>query len=578
MKYTNIKQYPSQISSAFKRFPVAMFFALLWFLSAIINNNLEIHDFWPGFIFTYPFLGLILSITLELIREKRGTLKPLPKILSHLILMGVVFLGFYNEKNQTDSHFVITIVMISSLVFASPFLVPFFRKKNDISLWSFAGKLTKTFLFSGIISTILMMTMSLLILGIRVLFDLQSAGETMFFYVGALCVCIVGPMLFLAGCPYIQEEFQTPPSLTKLVSGTVHFFFMPVFAQYLLVLYIYLLKVLITWDLPHGSVSFLVSISMAIALGICGFVYPAPYHEKKKFDKVFLKLTPILLIPLLILMGIGIIRRFSDYGVTVNRIQLSALFIWFIAVTAILLINKIQKKIWWTIASFCGIFLVVTVGPPNAYSVTESYLTSQLEKDLAQMGYNNYPLNNETAKEVESKMRSRDTSMYARYTDRNRYLYDEFGAKALVPYFGAENSEQPSKGVSSSPAVERRIVYQKAARYSLEQVEIPEDRKHLQLVSLTDEKLPTCRVNNDSIFVTYAASDSITLDIALAKDDLQNGRKEDAPGFIRVSWDRPLVTHEFKKENYTFMLTGYRFSVKGDEVETCYIYGLLFLN
>ncbi len=593
MKYTNIKQYPSQISSAFKRFPAAMFFALLWFILVIIDYHVKI-DFCDRFFCTYPFLGLALSVTLELVREKKGSLKLLPNILSHIILAGVVIWLLYNEKNQTSNQFFITFTLLSSIICASQFLVPFFKKKGDLSLWSFAGKVTKSFLFSGIIATILMTSMSLLILGIRTLFDLQSNGETMFIYAGALCVCIVGPMIFLAGYPYIQEESQTPPPLTKLVSGTVHFVFIPVFGLYLLVLYTYLLKVLITWNLPHGMVSYLVSISMAIALGICGFVFPAPYHEEKKFDKFFLKITPILMMPLLTLMGIGIIRRFNDYGMTVSRMQLLALFIWFIAVTIIMLVKKIQKKIWWTIASFCGIFALVTIGPLNAYSVTESYLTSQLEKDLAQMGYNNYPLNKETAKEAESKMLSRDTSVYMRYIDRKRYLRREFGEKALVPYFSFENPEEKLTQVPSSvierrkspavvesrttPTVEKRIFYMKAARYSLEQVEIPKDRRHLQLVSLSSENQPTCKANSDSIFVTYAASDSITLDIAIAKDELQNGSKESAPDHLKENWDKPLVSHEFKKENYTFMLTGYQFSIKGDEFGTCYIYGILFLD
>lgn len=594
MKFTNIKQYPSQISSAFKRFPVAMFFALVWFILVIVEYHAKVSDFWSRLFHIYPFLGLVLSVTLELVREKRGSLKLLPNILSHLILASVVIWLLYNEKNQTSNQFFITFTLLSSIICASQFLVPFFRKKDDIPLWSFAGKCIKAFLFSGIITAVLIVTMSLLILGIRTLFDLKFVDDTMFIYAGALCVCIVGPMLFLAGCPYIQEESRTPPPLTKLVSGTVHFVFTPVFALYLLVLYIYLLKIVVTWTLPHGMVSYLVSISMAIALGICGFVFPATYQEEKKFDKVFLKLTPILMTPLLILMGIGIIRRFNDYGMTVSRIQLLALFIWFIAVTAILLIKKIQRKIWWTIASFCGIFLVVTIGPLNAYSVTESYLTNQLEKDLAQAGYSSFPLNKETAKDAENKMLSGDTSMYMRYIDRKRYLRREFGEKALAPYFSFENPEENLMEVTSSaierrespavvesrrsPAIEKRIFYMKAALYSLEQVEIPKDRKHLQLVSLSSKNQPTCRINNDSIFVTYAASDSITLDIALAKDELQSGSKEDAPEHLKENWDKPLVTHEFKKENYTFMLTGYQFNIKGDKFGTCYIYGILFLN
>ncbi|HBB07673.1 MAG TPA: DUF4153 domain-containing protein, partial [Bacteroides sp.] len=48
-------------------------------------------------------------------------------------------------------------------------------------------------------------------------------------------------------------------------------------------------------------------------------LYPARVKYGHRKDRLIARLLPALALPLLLLMSIGIARRFMDYGITINR-------------------------------------------------------------------------------------------------------------------------------------------------------------------------------------------------------------------------------------------------------------------
>lgn len=60
---------------------------------------------------------------------------------------------------------------------------------------------------------------------------------------------------------------------------------------------------------------------IAIEFGL----YPTRMAHGKRMDELIARWLPAFVLPLLCLMTIGIIRRFNDYGVTINRLYLITL-------------------------------------------------------------------------------------------------------------------------------------------------------------------------------------------------------------------------------------------------------------
>ena len=127
------------------------------------------------------------------------------------------------------------------------------------------------------------------------------------------------------------------------------------------------------------------------------------------------------------LMTVGIVRRFSDYGITINRLYLITLNLWFYFVCITLFITKARRINWITI-SFSLIFLLTSAFPINYFSITRHYMESHIEKALAEK---KLPIN---AKQYEQMLHSMPKEEAILLNDRLRYLYEAYGREATEAY------------------------------------------------------------------------------------------------------------------------------------------------
>ena len=85
----------------------------------------------------------------------------------------------------------------------------------------------------------------------------------------------------------------------------------------------YAARILVSWELPTGWVSWLIVALMTVCIAIQLVCIPHALKNNKRFDNWIARWMPVLILPLLLLMTIGIVRRFNDYGITVNRLYLA---------------------------------------------------------------------------------------------------------------------------------------------------------------------------------------------------------------------------------------------------------------
>lgn len=81
-----------------------------------------------------------------------------------------------------------------------------------------------------------------------------------------------------ARCPKHDTEVQA----NKFLNGIIAYLFLPLTAGYLLVLYVYAIRIIANWQLPNGWVSWLTIAIMAICIIIEFCLYPTRMVEKKR--------------------------------------------------------------------------------------------------------------------------------------------------------------------------------------------------------------------------------------------------------------------------------------------------------
>ena len=92
---------------------------------------------------------------------------------------------------------------------------------------------------------------------------------------------------------------------------------------------------------------------------------------------------PIVILPLLVLMTVGVVRRFMDYGVTPPRLYLLTLLLWFYAICIVMLAVE-RKRFRWIFLSLVALFLLSSGHPLNYYRLCRPVLTAKIDKIVAE--------------------------------------------------------------------------------------------------------------------------------------------------------------------------------------------------
>ena len=210
--------------------------------------------------------------------------------------------------------------------------------------------------------------------------------------------------------------------------AAIRYLFVPRAALYLLVLYAYAGTILARWELPDGWVSWLVVALMAGVIAIEGGLYPSRIKAHRPTDERIARWLPLLALPLLVLMTVGIGRRFQDYGITLNRLYLVTLNGWFYFVCIGLIVNR-ARRLGWIPISFSLVFLMTSVLPVNYAGITRSVLHREVEEALTRSGRGlQLPL---TDTQYEAWIKSLSPEEGQRINSKLGYLHSWFGQESV---------------------------------------------------------------------------------------------------------------------------------------------------
>jgi len=348
-----------------------------------------------------------------------------------LIVIPVVLMGYYcfsllNLDLPIDQYQ----VFILGLVFVLfSFVVPFLRKKTDIPFWNFTKIIVSQIIITVLFASVLFAGLSLAIYSLEVLFKIDISNKV-YQNLSVLCYVLFAPVYFLSNVPVKTEMYKQESGFDTFFKILGLYIFLPILALYTLILYVYLLQIIIKWELPNGWVSTLVSI---LGLGgfLCMFIlYPLRLQNDNKFVNILSKYFPVVLMPLLVLMSIGIFRRLGDYGLTINRCLVLILNLWFYGITVYLFITK-AKHLKWIVISFAAVALIVSVGPWSVFSITKHTMV----KEIGQLLGDAKLLKNGKIVDNSKCTIAVDTITSKRLSEDVKYTFRDFGYACFEPYF-----------------------------------------------------------------------------------------------------------------------------------------------
>lgn len=269
--------------------------------------------------------------------------------------------------------------------------LPFLKRKHDMAMWNFSIHAFIAFIGAYVISAILMLGIFLLMGFISKLFPVNISTK-LYMEIATVIMGFLAPLLLFTILPSKDEKYRDKPiKMNRFFYSSIYYLFIPLLGLYVLTLYIYLLRIIVRWQLPDGMVSSLVIASMIGMTLILWLIYPVQYQEESRLSRNIRFVLPYLMVPLLILMTVAVSRRIGDYGLTAPRLYVLVFNIWSYFVCFILIKNK-GKRLSFIPISFAFTALVLTVGPQNADLQIRRSMFRGLIKDVQRSGYKKLPL------------------------------------------------------------------------------------------------------------------------------------------------------------------------------------------
>lgn len=414
------------------RFPEAMCFLALLLIWSVMdawdvidfvekewdrheNGWIHVTNIQYGTIIYYLTIGFLLSTVLrvwgEEVRNKRNLY--LASITAHVLLFVDAIYLWNLSSGSLDTELIVAHgAFCTSLIIGGVFL-PFFREKNDVASWNFAVRMLCYAILCSSSCAIVYGAISLLLHSLDMLFGIEVSNEW-YATIGALLLVGTAPSLWLSRIPQGEAKFNREAISFKFLIGLIRYLFLPVVAIYILVLYVYGLKILMAMELPKGGVCYLIHVLMVGCLGIEILLYPQIQAGAKPFEKKLVRWLPVAILPLLVLMTVAIGRRLYDYGITVNRLYTITLNIWYYCVCIGLWLTQ-SRRINWISLSFAALYLLTSALPVNFCTITRNAVLQRIEEFFAVHPEASLPL----------KANSYDTFMYSLTSDEAEALRDD---------------------------------------------------------------------------------------------------------------------------------------------------------
>lgn len=508
------------IKESVGRFPLTVAFAVVLTVVGIVLNHVPSNAVGQNvqfFLYWFLITGVMLSLGLSLLGEERPF--RIPSIAAYVLWAGIWVLMSRYQDVMNRQPYVLIFAALLVLAVISVIVLPFIGRKEDMPMWNFSLTIGCTAAVALLVALVLWGGLSLLLLSFEKLFGL-NVDSNLYEDLACFSFFLVAPMLVLQGVPSGRDKHNAAPAvMPAFLRGAVRYLFIPLVSLYFITLYCYAVKIIANWTLPDGWVSYLVSASMLLVVLLQLAV--RPYMHGQTFGGFAVRLVcvwmPRLMLPLLVLMSVGIVRRVSDYGITVSRAYLIAFNIW-CYVACIILWLRNDNRIMWLAVTPVILFIILSVFPVNVSSAVRDSMLRKVRSAMAASGRADVPmdadayrewlagLDRETAFKVDSKLD---------YL-RSRYPRDVIGLFVT-----------PDALTGGMEKEKRDALYLSSYHLNLENVELEVPEGKTAVVPYENRSnMGDLEMTEDNVRACFPLNDSLSFELDLPMSDLQAMSKD----------------------------------------------------
>jgi len=381
MKLPSIQQVLQGSWRTFLRFPFVIVNAVIGTVTVVILID---HEGPPQATVLFnvmmaTILGIPLLLALALIAEK-GKWSRLYAFGTQVI--GVVLLVAYACTIPTDLLAAPAIYILRQLLLAVALhllvaFAPYLGAGEYNGFWHYNKTLFLRLVNAVIFAIVLYAGLSLALAALDNLFGMNVPIKRY----GELWIIINGiftTWFFLAGVPQDWAGLEGSSDYPRGIKIFAQYILLPLVLVYLVILYAYLAKIVVTWNWPQGWVSKLI-LGFA-ATGIFSLLLLYPIRERA--ENIWIKRSSawfyIVMIPLIFMLFPAVWRRISEYGITEGRYIAVTLSIWLTGIVLYFILSKI-KSIKMIPVSLCILAFIVSFGPWGTFAVSENSQVNRLK-------------------------------------------------------------------------------------------------------------------------------------------------------------------------------------------------------
>ncbi len=430
LKIIKLSDLSRRLLATFIRFPLTVLFILILTakLIYIVNNDSDIPN-----MMLFSILSIFVSLDIYLLTEGRKKFW----FKNALVFVAVVFVGLYvfTLKNPIAYAEGVRYMMLTFSTFVLLFVLPFVFNNRFVALWKYIrdtlSLLVSSFFFGGV----LMLGLSLAIVSMDKLFGVNIPTYT-YDYLAIFCFVLFSSLYFISSIPNmnLEKEDDNKYSISRFLKILALYILIPILLVYVVILYLYMFKIIFTWELPNGWISWLVSVFGVVGYFTYYLVRPYQFeHQNSKVEEersyklslFYTNYFTMIILPLLVLMFVGIMRRIVDYDFTINRLLVLLFNIWMFGISIYYTISK-KKNLKWIFISLSTVLFLSAVGPWSVMSISKKRFTDKFEDLLLQAGWTN---------SKDDKLTVLSKEKQSNLMEVSKYLENYWGVETIRPFF-----------------------------------------------------------------------------------------------------------------------------------------------
>jgi hypothetical protein len=441
MKLPSVQQVLQDATRTFLRFPFVLINAALGTITAVILVDHEGPE--QATVLFNILLATILGIPLltgfALLAEKRkwGGWTALGLQFSGILLLAAYGCSVPTDLWEAPAIHILRLLVLASASHLFVAFAPYAARGEINGFWHYNKTLLLSLIITAIYTLVLYAGLALALAALDNLFGMNVPGkryaELWFIILG-----IFTTWSFLAGIPEDLDQLEKSTDYPKLIKIFAQYILFPLVLVYLLILYAYVAKILISWDWPQGWVSRLILGFATTGIFSLLLLYPVRDRVENIWIKTASHWFYVVMGPLVFMLLLALWKRISEYGITEGRYIAVVLGFWLGGIVLYYILSK-GKSIKVIPISLCVIASIISFGPWGAFSVSEKSQANRLQEFLTR---NNILVNGRIQKSpvpVPPDDAGQISSIIS-------YLHDIHGYEQIQPWF-KERLNEDSTGV-----------------------------------------------------------------------------------------------------------------------------------